>query len=332
MTKEYEGMDLTAEELAALAAPDDEDQHATQEQLEALAAAEGGAQAATTTTTTTDEAKDDPTTTPAADGADTGAAAAVDAVAAAAAADVKPDAAAGTPAPAESGSAPSAAPQQAPILVAKAPDDAKVKLEQIATDKAALRQKYDDGDITFAEYEADKEKLDEQRMDIRLAVEKAETAAQMEVQQKQNQWNADCASFIAQHAAIYDPAGVTDQAAKDAALATFNDLDAAVKAIAVMPSSASLTGPQILERAHRAVMAARGTPVVAAPPAAQAAKPAVPKPTLPPDLGKMPSAGVMDTGEGKWASLDRLQDSNPEAYEAALSKLSDSERDSYLAA
>lgn len=161
-------------------------------------------------------------------------------------------------------------------------------------------------------------------MDIRLQVEKAQTAAQMAAQQQQNQWNADCNAFIALHREHYDG---------EANAGNFADLDAAVKAIAVMPSNAGKTGPQILELAHRAVMASRGTPVstATAAPAKPEAKPVIPKPTLPPDLGKMPAAAVADTGEGKWASLERLQDTNPLAYEAALAKLSPAEQDAYLA-
>lgn len=318
MTTEYEGLGLTAEELSALTEPDTESTTATQEELEAAAAT-----AVDTPATTPTEPAHVDTTAEATPGATDGAAATPDPAPAATAAEPAP-AAASAPAPAEPGAAPSPAVQPAPLLVAQAPDDAKAKLDQIATDKAALRQKYDDGDITFAEYEADKEKLDEQRMDIRLAVEKAETATQMARQQEQNQWNADCNTFLEQHPDLYQ--GETNAA-------NLADLDAAIKAIAVMPSSAGKSGPQVLAMAHRAVMAARGSPVVATAtaPAAAPAKPIIPKPALPPDLGKMPSAGVTDTGEGKWASLDRLQDANPEAYEAALAKLSQAEQDAYLA-
>lgn len=310
MSKEdYAGMDLTPEELAILSEPDDDDPHATQGDLEDAAGI----------TTIKDEKPDDKPTDPAATGTAPGAPAAADAGAAAAAAE---PAATADPATAEPSPAPGAAPQPAPILVAAAPDDATAKLKQIAEDKAVLRQKYDDGDLTFAEYEAQKETLDEQRMDIRLAVEKAQTAQQMAAQQQQNQWNTDCANFLDANAASY---------AGEANAGQLADLDAAIKAIAVMPSSANLTGPQILDRAHRAVMAAHGKPVVDA--KAALAKPAeVPKPTLPPDLGKMPAATTTDVADGKWASLDRLQSSNPEAYEAALAKMSVAERDAYLAA
>lgn len=317
MSTEYDGMGLTPEELAALTAPDDEDKTATQEQLESQAA-EGA--------TATKEDEHDDTANKDAGGADAGAPAADDAAPAAVAAGAEqPPVAASAPAAAEPAAAPSHAPQQAPILVAQAPEDAEAKLKEIKDSKAALRQKYDDGDITFAEFQEQNEAFDEQRLEIRLAVETAQTAQKMEMQRQQNQWSADCDAFMAQYKDIYTG---------EANAAVFADLDAAIKTIAVMPSSATKTGPQILDMAHRAVMAARGTPVVAE--AKAEPKPAprkeIPKPTLPPDLGGMPAATGNDPGEGKWASLDRLQDSNPEAYEAALAKLPEAERDAYLAA
>lgn len=318
MSTEYEGMGLTPEELAALQAPDDEDKTATQEQLEAKAAAEGA-------TTTAEKENDADDKKPDAVSADAGAPAADDAAPATTAAGAEPAAAASAPAPAEPAAAPSPAPQQAPILVAQAPEDAEAKLKEIKDSKAALRQKYDDGEITFAEFQEQNEAFDEQRLEIRLAVETAQTAQKMELQRQQNQWTADCDAFMAQYKDIY---------AGEANTAVFADLDAAIKTIAVMPSSANLTGPQLLDRAHRAVMAARGTPVVAETKAEPKPAPRkeIPKPTLPPDLGAMPAATGNDPGEGKWASLDRLQDSNPEAYEAALAKLPEAERDAYLAA
>lgn len=310
---EYAGMGLFPEELAALEAPFDENTTATQEELEAQAAADAGAVAAEAA-----KEKDD------ADSADTSQGGTDDDTAPAAATDnTEPAAAASAPAPAEPAAAQSPAPQQAPILVAQAPADAAAKLKEISDGKADLRKKYDDGELTFAEFQERNEAFDEQRLEIRLAVETANTAQKMEAQRQQNQWNADCAAFMDQHKELYDG---------EANAAAFADLDAAIKVIAVMPSNVNKTGQQILDMAHRAVMASRGTPVVAA---KNEPKPAprkeIPKAALPPDLGKMPAATGNDPGEGKWGSLDRLLDTGAEAYEAALAKLSDAERDAYLA-
>ena len=48
---------------------------------------------------------------------------------------------------------------------------------------------------------------------------------------------------------------------------------------------------------------------------------------VPPNLGKLPAATANDTDDGKFAHLDRLEGV---AFEDALAKLSDAQRDEYL--
>lgn len=305
---------LTPAEVEALSMMEDEDTTATQGDLE---------DKATTTTAATkgnDDADDD---TDEGAGKDGGAAAAAgdDAGAGAATAD---DGKAAAPAAAEPSPAASQPAQQAPILVAQAPADAEAQLADIKTQKADLRKKYDDGDLTFDEYEQQKEELDDKRMEITRAVEKAQIASEMEQQRAKNQWDTDCANFLTTHAAVYD-----GEANKEA----FEHLNETIIAYAKMPRNAGLTGPQLLDKAHKAVMAERGTPVVEAKPETKpAAKAAVPKPALPPDMSRLPASSSNDPAEGKWASLDKLQTTNPGAYEDALAKMSDADRDAYLAA
>lgn len=299
---------LTEEERAALAEPDDEDTTATQGDLEDAAKAAG------TTTEGNDDDEDDK-------GAPAGAAAAAgdDGAAAANADDGKGAAAAD-----EQGAAPSTAAQQAPILVAQAPADADAKLADIATKKEELDTKFDDGDITNAEYRKELDALNKQEREIELAQSKAQIAADMERQRLQNQWNADCNSFIAKHKDTYDG---------EANAEAFAHLNETVVAYAKMARNAGLSGPELLEKAHKAVMVERGMPVADTPkPGTKPAKAAAPKPSLPPDMSRIPAATGNDPGEGRWASLDKLADSNPAAFEAALAKMPEAERDEYLKA
>ena len=53
---------------------------------------------------------------------------------------------------------------------------------------------------------------------------------------------------------------------------------------------------------------------------------------VPPNLGKVPAATANDTDDGKFAHLDRLAESDPLAFEAALAKMSDAQRDEYMQA
>ena len=53
---------------------------------------------------------------------------------------------------------------------------------------------------------------------------------------------------------------------------------------------------------------------------------------VPPNLGKVPAATGNDTDDGKFAHLDRLAESDPIAYEQALMKMTDAQRDEYMQA
>ena len=55
------------------------------------------------------------------------------------------------------------------------------------------------------------------------------------------------------------------------------------------------------------------------------------KPEIPPTLAKLPAANAQETDGGAFAALDRLAESDPEAYEAAYGKLTEAEREAYLA-
>jgi hypothetical protein len=311
---EHDGMDgLTAEERAILAEPDDESQTATQGELEDKAAAE----AATSTTETEKPNADD--TEKDKGGEPAGAAAAAD-PGAAAAAEHQPNQPAAA-AQAEPGQ-PASAAQGAPLLVAQAPADADAKLADIKTKKDEVLSRFDDGDITAKEMQAELDALGKQEREIERAIDKANIAAELEQQRRKNQWDADCASFLDAHKADYHGEANAER---------FTHLNETVIALANMPRNANLTGQQLLVRAHMMVKAELGEAVVL-PAAAKTKQQEIPKPALPPNLAGVPSASTNDPGEGKWASLDRIRDSGDGvAYEKALSALSEADRDAYLA-
>lgn len=250
------------------------------------------------------------------------AAAAVDGDAAATpAAKDEPDAAA------EAAAEPAPATQPAPLLVVQAPADVEAKLKEIGDKRADLRKRYDAGDITFDEYDGQKDELAKQERTIERQIDKAQMAADLQEQQRRNEWAQQCESFVTDH-----PEYNTD---KD----RFDHLNETIKAIAKMPRYQNLTGPQYLAKAHALVQVEFGES--AAPAAAAAAAPAAaakpaPKappvaPKLPPNLAHVPAASATEAGEGRYANLDRLQSTNPMAYEEALAKMSESEQSAYLA-
>lgn len=208
--------------------------------------------------------------------------------------------------------------QTAPVLVAQAPADLDAKLAEIATKKDALITAFDDGDITAKEYQVQLDAIGKEERKIERDVDKAQLAAEMDQQRQQNDWVATVNNFIAG----------TDYASN---ARLHRALDMEVRDVAVSEEGKAMNGLQILQRAHANLIdAGLVKAAAAAAPGKPAAKAA--KPNLPPNLAHVPAAQISDTGEGRYANLDRLAGSDPIAYETQLGKLSDSERAAYLAA
>ena len=216
---------------------------------------------------------------------------------------------------AEGTTPPETALPDAPILVAEAPTDAAERLAEIATKKNDLISQFDDGDITAKEYQQELDKLAKQERDIEFAVNKAQMAADMEKQRKYNEWLATVNGFLNEHKFYKENPRL------------YRALDQEVKDVSATPEAANWDGNQILKKAHDNLTVAFNLQ-----PAGKSDTPTpVPKPTIPPSLAKIPAADNNDMGGGKYAALDRLANTNPIAYEEAIAKMSDADRDAYLA-
>jgi hypothetical protein len=201
----------------------------------------------------------------------------------------------------------------APILVAEPPADADDKLKEIATKKEELITQFDDGDITAKEYQQQLDALSKQEREVELAIHKANMAAEMEQQRQRNEWTSTVNSFIEANPVYKDTPRL------------YRALDQEVRDVASSEEGKTMSGAKILAKAHQNLAEAFGL---------QTAKPTsakAPKADAPPSLHGVPAADANDVTGGKYAALDRLASTNPIAYEEALMKLSDSERDSYLA-
>lgn len=207
--------------------------------------------------------------------------------------------------------------QQGPILVAEAPEKAEERLGEIKTAKAELRKKYDDGELTFDEYESQVEALDDERMEIRLALKEAETAAKIEHQRQVNEREAQINGFLAE-------IGVK----RDFSDLRFAALDNAVKIIAGKEENADLGVREILEKAY-GLCVEQGVIQKKADKAPEVqAKPRKPIATVP-NLAKVPAADQTDTDDGnRFAYIDRIAD--PVAREKAFQKLSPADQEAYL--
>jgi hypothetical protein len=209
-------------------------------------------------------------------------------------------------------------PQPAPLLVAQVPENVDAKLAEITTQKGSLLDQFDNGDITAKEYQLQLDALNKQERQIERQIERAETAAEMEKQRLQNDWNATCNSFVETHPIYKDNQRL------------YKALDAEVRELATKPETANWSGQKFLDEAHKNLKAAFGFQDAAQTQDTKRKTP--PQRELPPNLAKIPAADVEDTNGGRFAVLDRLANTDPVAYEETLNKMSASERDAYLSA
>lgn len=213
--------------------------------------------------------------------------------------------------------------QLAPLLVAEAPADAEAKLTEIGQKKSSLSDQFENGDITAKEYQSGLDALNREERGIERAVEKAQIAAEMRQQQETNNWLTQVNEFIGKTQPEYTSSRVRYMA-----------LDAFVREIGSDPANAGMTGAQILAQAHQRVVDDLGEvkPTGGQPKTNADGKPLKGSKAQPPmTLGKVPAADNNTVEDGRWAALDRLRDSDPMAHEEKLMKLSEAERDEYLA-
>ena len=210
--------------------------------------------------------------------------------------------------------APAAEPQPQPILVATAPEGAEARLTEISTEKDALLEKFDNGDLTAREYQKELDKLNKQEREVEYELREAKLAEKLNTQRQQNEWVQTCNAFVAEHAIYKDNPRL------------YRALDAEVRELAAKDETKNWTGQRFLQEAHKNLQAAFGFKD-AAKPAAQPKRDI----NLPPNLAKVPAADVEDTGGGRFAVLDRMAQNDPLGYEEALSKMSNADREAYLA-
>lgn len=218
----------------------------------------------------------------------------------------------------------------APVFAFKLPDDFDAQVSANKQALADLRNQRDDGDIDMAEYDAQAEKLLEQRDDLRRMRDKADIAA--EAQKTADQQRVDRAVKNAFRAALAD--GVDYATDKEKA----TDLNGFVQALANNPAHDDKPLKWFFAEAHRRVLALHG--ITSGKPAAKPTEKAAEKPAKGPrhpDLSSVPktlagvpgSDGPGDLDGDEFSELDKLEG---EAYDEAYAKLSKVQQERYLAA
>lgn len=217
-------------------------------------------------------------------------------------------------------------PKPKPLFKADVPQDVEAQRTSLDTREDDLVAKFDNGDITFAEYNKELRVINRERSALDTAVLKAELAAEAQSTQAQQSWELTANQFVSEHPII----------GKNAT--TWQTFDTVLRAITTETiSKGGQPGRRELEKAYKQWTSDLGIAETTAKPAEQPkeepTKQAKPKKAnaVPPNLGKVPAAADVDVDNGRFAHLDRLADSDPVAYEAAFEKLSAADQDAYLA-
>lgn len=205
-----------------------------------------------------------------------------------------------------------------PLFKAELPADIEAKRTALDTQEDDLVKKFDEGDITFAEYNKELRSLNRERADLDRAELKAELAKEAQQSQVEQTWQTTANTFVAEHPLI----------SKNETM--WSSFDAIVRRVtAETMQKGEQPGRRDLEKAYKQWTEDLGISDAGT----QKPQPKQKKQNIvPPNLGKVPAATANDTDDGKFAHLDRLAESDPLAFEAALAKMSDAQRDEYMQA
>ena len=206
--------------------------------------------------------------------------------------------------------------QPKPLFNAELPADIQAQRTAIDEKEDDLDKQFDEGDITFSEHKKALREINQQRNALDRAELKAELAAEAYQTQIDNSWQASQTAFFSAHPEI--------NTANDVQMTALDHL-VRQETKAVLDKGGVIGVPE-LERAYAKFKQAFN--IADSAPKQQQKQVKTPKNGIvPPNLGTLPAATANDTDDGKFAALDRLEGT---AYEDALAKLTDAQRDEYL--
>ena len=197
------------------------------------------------------------------------------------------------------------------------PDDYQERVAANTTAQDELAQKYEDGDVSFAEFNKGMRKLNEEAMDLRELKMRAEIADQSASVSLQQSWDNAMGAFLESH-----PEAISSDVRRNAFDHILREVTAPIMAAGGMPGQAEI------DKAYGILAKEFGLDQKKAEP--ETKKDPKPDNKVPPVLGGLPAASATGTEDGRWAQLDRLIDSDPLRYEEELAKLSVADRDAYL--
>lgn len=190
---------------------------------------------------------------------------------------------------------PAPTPRPRGVVDAKLPDDydAKVKAnEEALTD---LEKKYDDGDLSFAEFRKEQRRLDRESRDLEKLADRAELAEETAYQAMVNQWVAIINPFTAAHPEL---------SASPEAMAEFDTFLRVVNN--PVQQAGNMPGQNEIDKAYRLWCASTGfTPTAGQQQQQQTTQQKQTK--VPPVLGGLPSASQTSVDDGRLAAINRLE-------------------------
>lgn len=216
------------------------------------------------------------------------------------------------------------APVPQPVFKPVATEELKAKYDDIDKREEELIEKFEEGELTTREYNAQLRALNKERGDLDWLQRKDELNRESVEQMVVRQWADDVNAFLPKHPEISENEE------------NWNSFDVVLRQVtAVRMAEGKPYGTPELERAYRIWADERGI----APP-----KPANEEPQqkkqeqqpkqqkaldIPPTLAKVPAAAPEDTDDGKFAALDRLAESDPQKYQETIARMSADEYDAY---
>lgn len=218
----------------------------------------------------------------------------------------------------EGGKQPEPQPAASTFPKYEAPADAKAKLEDLTKREDALAAKFDDGELTAAEYRQQQRALDNDRDELKNQIFRA----QLSEDAARAAWFGNTVTdFLSKHTQYEDGSLM------------YNALDREVRRLqtANAEEGKSQYDPAILLQAHQNIEASARKAFGVGPTTPTTPKPGEQKREIPPSIGGLPAADAEDTDGGEFAALDRLGETDPLAYERALEKMPDAKREQYLA-
>lgn len=209
----------------------------------------------------------------------------------------------------------------APLFTAELPEDIEAKRTEIDGKEDTLVEQFDNGDITFAEYNKQIRTLNNERAALDRIELKAEMAREAQQAQIDNQWQGALNTFLAEHPEI-DLTNEIHHAAFDKLLRQHT---------AGVMEKGGLPGLREIKKAHGDFIKTFNIQSDKPAPKEQKQEKQTAKPPkhreVPPNLGKVPAAANADMDDGRFAALDKLP---PDKFEAAFAKLSEADRNAYL--